>query len=166
MIGILARRVRLPYPVALVVGGLIVEETHLVAVPQIGPAVVLFAFLPPLLFDAAFRLDARQMRLVLRPVLLLEVPGVLATTLVVGGLVGVALGLPPATALLFGSLVAATDPVAVIAVLKEVALPARLIVVPEAESLVNDGMAITLYTGLGGLPASGWCLSGPGCAAR
>lgn len=155
LIGILARRVGIPYAVALVLGGLIVEESHLITVPQIDPPVVLFAFLPPLLFDAAFRLDARELRLVLRPVLLLAVPGVLVTTLVVGGLVALALGLPLGVALLFGSLVAATDPVAVIAVLKEIALPARLLVVPEAESLVNDGMAITLYTGLGGVHASG-----------
>ena len=154
LIGILARRAGFPYAIALVLGGLIVEETHLIAVPQIDPPVVLFAFLPPLLFDAAFRLDARELRLVLRPVLLLAVPGVLVTTLVVGGLVALALGLPLGVALLFGSLVSATDPVAVIAVLKEVALPARLLVVPEAESLVNDGMAITLYTGLGGVQSA------------
>ena len=154
LIGILSRRAGFPYAIALVLGGLIVEETHLIAVPQIDPPVVLFAFLPPLLFDAAFRLDARELRLVLRPVLLLAVPGVLVTTLVVGGLVALALGLPLGVALLFGSLVSATDPVAVIAVLKEVALPARLLVVPEAESLVNDGMAITLYTGLGGVQSA------------
>jgi CPA1 family monovalent cation:H+ antiporter len=154
LIGILARRAGFPYAIALVLGGLIVEETHLIAVPQIDPPVILFAFLPPLLFDAAFRLDARELRLVLRPVLLLAVPGVLVTTLVVGGLVALALGLPLGVALLFGSLVSATDPVAVIAVLKEVALPARLLVVPEAESLVNDGMAITLYTGLGGVQSA------------
>lgn len=155
LIGIFARRLGFPYAVALVIGGLIVEESHLIAVPRIDPPVVLFAFLPPLLFDAAFRLDARELRLVLRPVLLLAVPGVLVTTLVVGGLVSLALGLPIGVALLFGSLVSATDPVAVIAILKEIALPARLLVVPEAESLVNDGMAITLYTGLSGVLATG-----------
>jgi len=155
LIGILARRVRIPYAVALVLGGLLIEESHLVAVPHLDPPVVLFAFLPPLLFDAAFRLDARELRLVLRPVLLLAIPGVLVTTLVVGGVVAVALGLPAPVALLFGSLVAATDPVAVTAVLKEVALPARLIIIPEAESLVNDGMAITLYTGFTGMHAAG-----------
>ncbi|MFN8591972.1 MAG: sodium:proton antiporter [Thermomicrobiales bacterium] len=155
LVGILARRFGIPYAVALVLGGLLVEETHLISVPQLDPPVVLFAFLPPLLFDAAFRLDARELRLVLRPVLLLAVPGVLATTVIVGAVVTIALGLPLSVALLFGSLVAATDPVAVIAVLKEVALPARLIVVPEAESLVNDGMAITLYTGFGAVHGGG-----------
>jgi CPA1 family monovalent cation:H+ antiporter len=155
LIGILARRVRIPYAVALVLGGLLVEESHLVSVPQLDPAVVLFAFLPPLHFDAAFRLDARELRLVARPALLLAVPGVALTTLVVGGMVALLLGLPVPVALLFGSLVAATDPVAVTAVLNEVALPARLIILPEAESLVNDGMAITLYTGFSELGASG-----------
>lgn len=91
LIGILARRAGIPYAIALVLGGLIVEESHLIVVPQIDPPVVLFAFLPPLLFDAAFRLDAREFRLVLRPVLLLAVPGVLVTTLVVGEVVALAL---------------------------------------------------------------------------
>ena len=155
IIGILARRMRIPYAAALVLGGLLVEESHVVAVPQLDPAVVLFAFLPPLLFDAAFRLDARELRLVVRPVLLLAVPGVLVTAFVVGGIVAVALKLPFPVALLFGSIVAATDPVAVIAVLKELTLPARLMVIPEAESLVNDGMAITLYTAFTALVVSG-----------
>ena len=69
--------------------------------------------------------------------------------------------MPLSVALLFGSLVAATDPVAVIAVLKETALPARLLVVAEAESLVNDGMAITLYTG-SALGAAGHRAGHPG----
>ena len=155
LIGIVARRIRIPYAVALVLGGLIVEESHLITVPQLDPAVVLFAFLPPLLFDAAFRLDARELRLVARPVLLLAVPGVLVTTLVVGGMVALVLGLPVSVALLFGSLVGATDPVAVTAVLNEMALPARMIIIPEAESLVNDGMAITLYTGFSELGTVG-----------
>jgi CPA1 family monovalent cation:H+ antiporter len=155
LIGILARRVRIPYAVALVIGGLIVEESHVVSVPQLNPAVLLFAFLPPLLFDAAFRLDARQLRLVVRPVLLLAVPGVIVTTFLVGSIVALLLGLPLSVALLFGTLVAATDPVAVIAVLTEIGLPARLIIVPEVESLINDGMAITLFSGLSGVAASG-----------
>jgi len=154
-IGIAARRVRLPYAVALVVGGLIVEQSHVVRVPQLDPELVLFAFLPPLLFDAAFRLDARELLLVARPVLLLAVPGVVATAAVVGGALWLLLDLPLLIGLLFGSVVAATDPVAVIAVVARLGLPARIAVVPEAESLVNDGMAITLYTALVGLAVTG-----------
>ncbi|MDP9363070.1 MAG: cation:proton antiporter, partial [Chloroflexota bacterium] len=155
VVGILAQRVRVPYAVALVVAGLIVEESHLVRVPQLDPEVVLFAFLPPLLFDAAFRLDARELRLVARPVLLLAVPGVAVTAAVVGGVLALALDLSLAVGLLFGSIVAATDPVAVTAVVKRLGLPARIVVIPEAESLVNDGMAITLYTALVGLAVAG-----------
>src|SRR5918999_1259989 len=107
LIGILARRLRIPYAVALVVAGLIVEESHLLQVPRLDPGFVLFAFLPPLL------------------------------------------------GLLFGSIVAATDPVAVIAVVKNLNVPHRLAIVPEAESLVNDGMAITLYTAVVGFAVTG-----------
>lgn len=154
-IGLVAQRLRVPYAVALVIAGLIVEESHVVRVPRLDPELVLFAFLPPLLFDAAFRLDAREVRLVARPVLLLAVPGVVVTAAVVGGTLALALDLPLAVALLFGSVVAATDPVAVTAVVKRLGLPARIVVVPEAESLVNDGMAITLYTALVGLAITG-----------
>lgn len=85
LIGILARRLRLPYAVALVLGVLLVEETRIVRVSHSDPGLVLFGFLPPLLFDAAFRLDSRELRLVARPVLLLAVPGVIVTAGVVGG---------------------------------------------------------------------------------
>ena len=155
LIGILARRVNVPYAVALVIGGLMVEGSRLIQVPQLEPGIVLFAFLPPLLFDAAFRLDARHLRLVARPVLLLAVPGVLVTAVIVGGVVAMVLGLPLVVGLLFGSIVAATDPVAVIGVVRQLGLPSRMVIIPEAESLVNDGMAITLYTALLGLAVSG-----------
>ena len=75
----LAYWLRIPYAIALVIVGLLVEESHLVAVPQLDPAVVLFIFLPPLLFDAAFRLDAEQLRHLVRPIVLLAVPGTLIT---------------------------------------------------------------------------------------
>ncbi len=155
IIGILARRMRVPYAVALVLGGLVIEESHVGTVPHIEPSVVLFAFLPPLLFDAAFRIDARELRRYLRPILLLAVPGVVATTFIVGGIVAVALELPLTVGLLFGSLVSTTDPVAVVGILKEMSLPARLSAIPEAESLINDGMAITLYAGISGLIETG-----------
>lgn len=155
IIGILAQRIRVPYAVALVLGGLLIEETHVAHVPDLQPEIVLFAFLPPLLFDAAFRTDARELRRYLRPVLLLAIPGVIVSTFIVGGIVWLALGIPLAVALLFGSIVATTDPVAVIAILKEMSLPARLIAIPEAESLINDGTAITLYSGISGILDTG-----------
>jgi monovalent cation:H+ antiporter, CPA1 family len=145
LVGMLAHRVHVPYAVALVLGGIAVEESHLVAVPHLDPGVLLFVFLPPLLFDAAFRLDERELRALARPVLLLALPGTVATAVIVAAVVVWALHLTPAVGLLFGSIVAATDPVAVVAVFRTLRAPVRLEVIAEAESLINDGVAITLY---------------------
>jgi monovalent cation:H+ antiporter, CPA1 family len=155
LVGMLARRIGVPYAVALVVGGLVIEESHVTIVPTLDPGLVLFGFLPPLLFDAAFRLDSREARLLLRPILLLALPGTLLTALVVGGLVAIVLNLPLVVGLLFGSLVAATDPVAVIGVFKGLRAPPRLAAIAESESLINDGVAITIYTAVLGLALTG-----------
>jgi CPA1 family monovalent cation:H+ antiporter len=155
LIGIIANRLRFPYAVALVLVGLAVEESHLVDVPQLDPGLVLFAFLPPLLFDASFRLDARELRKSARTVAWLALPGTFVTAALVGLVAWWLLDLPFGAGLLFGSIVAATDPVAVIGVLKTMHVPHRVAVVPEAESLVNDGMAITLYTAVLGYALTG-----------
>jgi CPA1 family monovalent cation:H+ antiporter len=123
----------------------------MLAVPHLEPRVLLFVFLPPLLFDAAFRLDDRELRSVLRPVLVLALPGTVATAILAGLLLWVAGAVPLGLALLFGSIVAATDPVAVVPVFRALNAPARLSVIAEAESLINDGVAITLYTAFLGL---------------
>src|SRR5437870_2086293 len=118
LLGILAWRIKLPYAVALVIGGVAVAQTHLFVLPQLEPPVLLFVFLPPLLFDAAFRLDDVQLRRLAQPVLVLAVPGTIATAVIVGLALVFALHLPLAIGLLFGSIVAATDPVAVVGVFR------------------------------------------------
>ncbi len=161
LVGMLARRIGVPYAVALVVGGLLIEESRITTVPTLDPGLVLFGFLPPLLFDAAFRLDTREARLLLRPILLLALPGTLLTAVAVGGIVTVVLHLPLVVGLLFGSLVAATDPVAVVGVFKGLRASPRLAAIAESESLINDGVAITIYTAVLGL-----ALTGAGSAAE
>jgi len=155
ILGILAWRINLPYAVALVIGGLVAEQSHLVALPQLEPRVLLFVFLPPLLFDAAFRLDAAQLRELAQPVLWLAVPGTIATAAFVGLVLVLSLHMPVAVALLFGSIVSATDPVAVVGVFRNLDAPRRLAVLVEGESLINDGVAITLYTAAVALATSG-----------
>ena len=145
VVAAVARRFRVPYEVALVLTGLAIAAPHVFSLPSLDPGLLLFAFLPPLLLDASFRIDVRELRAVARPVALLAVPGVLLTAVLVGSAVAWLLGLPLATGLLFGSIVAATDPVAVVALMRQLHLPPRMSVVSEAESLINDGMAITLY---------------------
>jgi CPA1 family monovalent cation:H+ antiporter len=145
LVGIVVRRFNIPYAVALGVGGLLLHESHIGSVPDLDPAVLLFVFLPPLLFDASFRLDTSEARTLAHPVLVLAVPGVFATAVVVGTALWAVLDLPLAAALLFGSIVAATDPVAVLGIFQQLKVKHRLSLIAEAESLVNDGMAITLY---------------------
>lgn len=155
ILGILAWRLNLPYAVVLVLAGLAVQQIHVVALPQLEPRVLLFVFLPPLLFDAAFRLDDVQLRRLAQPVLLLAIPGTVATAAIVGLILVAILHFTVPEALLFGSIVAATDPVAVVGVFRTLDAPRRLAVLVEGESLINDGVAITLYTVLIGLVASG-----------
>lgn len=155
ILGILAWRLNLPYAVVLVLAGLAVEQIHVVALPQLEPRVLLFVFLPPLLFDAAFRLDDVQLRRLAQPVLLLAIPGTVATAAIVGLILVAILHFTVPEALLFGSIVAATDPVAVVGVFRTLDAPRRLAVLVEGESLINDGVAITLYTVLIGLVTSG-----------
>jgi CPA1 family monovalent cation:H+ antiporter len=155
LLSIVAWRFGLPYAAVLVVGGLLLEETHVVALPQLEPRVLLFIFLPPLLFDAAFRIDDVQLRRLVKPVLWLAVPGTLATAAIVCGILYLVLGIPLPAALLFGSIVSATDPVAVVAIFSNLNAPRRLAVLMEGESLINDGVAITLYTAALGLATSG-----------
>ena len=155
LLGQLASQLRIPYATMLVLGGVATAAIHWVPVPQLNPDLLLFALLPPLLFEAAFRLDGRELRLVWRPMLLLAVPGTLITAALVAGILAVVLQLPVSVALLFGSIVSATDPVAVVAVFRRLHAPRQLSVIAEGESLVNDGVAITLYSALLGLAISG-----------
>lgn len=154
LIGMLARWIGIPYAVALVLVGVALGASPL-PTPLLDPHLVLFLLLPPLLFDAAFRLDAREARQFLRPILLLAVPGVLVSAGLVGGVLSLLVGLPLAVGLLFGSVVAATDPVAVIAVFQRLGVSGTVGMIAEGESLINDATAITLYTILLGLVLTG-----------
>jgi len=106
---------------------------------------ILFVFVPPLVFESALNLDSRLLFRNLPPILTLAGPGLLLSTAIVGGILswGTPLALPQA--LLFGSLISATDPVAVIALFKELGAPQRLGVLIEGESLFNDATAIVAF---------------------
>lgn len=146
LIGMLVRRfIRVPYVVALVLAGLAGTTSHLVKGPQLDPNLMLFAFLPPLLFDASFRLDAGELRNLFRPVALLAGPGVVLTAVIVALAAHFIIGLSIPVGLLLGSLVAATDPVAVTAVFEQLRVPKHAALIVESESLVNDGVALTLF---------------------
>ncbi len=144
-VAVLVKRVRIPYTVALVLAGLIVGLTPELGGVNLTPELILTIFLPLLLFDGAYNLPAHRLRRNLAPVALLAVPGVLLSTGATAAIVHWALGLSWPVALLFGTLIAATDPVAVLALFRQLGAPHRLATIVEGESLFNDGMAFVLF---------------------
>jgi CPA1 family monovalent cation:H+ antiporter len=143
---LLARQLRLPYPILLVLAG--VGVSLIPGLPQVrlDPDVVLFLFIPPLLYAAAFSSSPRELREQARSI------GVLAIGLVIVSTAGVAValhlvvpGFGWAEAFLLGAILSPTDPVVAVAVLERAGVPPRLRALLEGESLVNDGSGLTLY---------------------
>jgi CPA1 family monovalent cation:H+ antiporter len=154
-VGILAKRVRIHYNIALVLAGVLVGASKLI--PRIGldASVVLQVFLPILLFEAAISTDLRRLRENLDAVLLLSVPGMLASVVVGGAILRLGLGLPWPVALLLGAVLATTDTIAVIAGFRKVRAPARLNAIVENDSLFNDGTALVTFATLLGVALEG-----------
>ena len=144
LVAVVTRRFRVPYTAALVVAGLVLSLRARLDI-AITPQLILSLFLPPLVFEAAFHLPLRDLRRDGISIFLLAVPGVLASMAIVGGLLTWFSGLSLPLALVFGALVAATDPVSVLAIFRRLGVPKRLEVLLEAESLLNDGTAIVLF---------------------
>ncbi len=146
----LARRLRLPFSVLLVLTGIALGQAAHWAPDTLAPLahfhlsaeLILFIFLPSLVFESAFHLDARQLRDNLLPILALAVPGLLISTTVIGAIVWYATDMALISALVLGAILSATDPVAVIALFQRLGAPARLTVLVEGESLFNDATAI------------------------
>jgi CPA1 family monovalent cation:H+ antiporter len=144
IVSIVARRLRLPYTVGLVFIGLLLSLLSPTAI-QISPQIILALLVPPLVFEAAFHLNLDHLRRDFWLILLFALPGVILTTLLVGGVVAAGTGLSIQIAMVFGALVSATDPVAVVALFRRLGVPRRLQVLLEGESLFNDGTAIVMF---------------------
>jgi len=145
VVSVVARRLRLPYTVGLVLIGLAMTLLPSFQI-QISPQVILALLVPPLVFEAAFHMRLDDLGRDFWLILLLAVPGVIITTLMVGWLVAQGTGIALPVALVFGALVSATDPVAVVALFRRLGAPRRLQVLLEGESLLNDGTAIVMFS--------------------
>ncbi|WP_203337861.1 cation:proton antiporter [Nocardioides limicola] len=152
LVGLVAQRIHIPITVVLAVVGVLLVElgADLATTSFVAGAglkeLLLNLFLPILIFEAALGLSTREF---MRN--LVAITGLATVALVISaGLVGVGLnvilGIPLVVALLFGVLISATDPVAVVAIFREVGVPKRLLTIVEGESLLNDGVAIVLYS--------------------
>lgn len=143
---LVARRLRLPYAVILVLGGMGLAFTPGLPEVRLDPELALAFFLPPLLQASAYRTDWRAFRADIRPILLLAVGCVGFTALCVALLAQALVpGIGFAAALALGAIIAPPDAVAAEAVLSRLRLPRRLVTVLQGESLVNDASALVLY---------------------
>ena len=142
----IARRVLIPYPIFLVLGGLVLGVVPNVPRIDLEPDLVFLIFLPPILWAAAYFTSLRDFRSNLRPITLLAVGLVLATTAAVAA---VARLLMPAmswpVALALGAIVSPPDAVAATAIARRLRIPYRIVTILEGESLINDAAALVLY---------------------
>ena len=135
---------RIPYPILLVVGGLLLGFTPGLPTVSMPPEVVLVGILPPLLYVAAYSTGLRELRQNLRPISLLALGLVAMTTAGVAVVAHRITDLPWAEAFILGAVVSPTDPIAATAIGRRLGVPRRLIDIIEGESLVNDGTALVL----------------------
>ena len=156
LVALVVRWIRLPYTIALVLVGLIVgwlgdsflgEAVGLSGL--LSAEVILFLMLPPLLFEGASAMHMGRLKENWRPIAMLAVPGVLLNTVIIATIIRFVIW-PDIEhgwlyALLIGSILAATDPVSVLALVKNLGAPKRLSLLIEGESLFNDGTAVVLF---------------------
>jgi monovalent cation/hydrogen antiporter len=143
---VLVPKLRIPYPILLVVGGLALGFAPGLPELDLPPDLVLVGVLPPLLYGAAFFTSLPDLRANVRPVGLLAVGLVLLTMVVVAVVAHeIVPGLPWAPAFVLGAVVSPTDPIAATAIMHRLGVPRRIVSIVEGESLVNDGTALVAY---------------------
>ena len=141
----LAARLRIPYPILLVIGGSLLGFVPGLPRVELDPELVLVLFLPPLLYASAVFTSWRDFRENIKTISLLAVGLVLMTTFVVAAVVHFVVGLPWAVAFVLGAVVSPTDAIAATAIAQRLGVPRRVVTILEGESLVNDATGIVAY---------------------
>ncbi len=155
-VNVLALKFRIPYTVLLVIAGSFLvplaelEFFSFITSFQLTPELLFFVFLPVLIFESAYNIKLRNIRENKFPIAMLAVVGLLVSTLIIGyaghwGFKLIGFEVPILVTLLFGAIISATDPVAVLALFKEFGAPHRLTLIFEGESLFNDGTAFAIF---------------------
>ncbi len=145
-LGWVARHFSFPYPIALVIGGSALG--FLPDLPQLpfDPQLILVLVLPPILYQAALMTSWRDFKANIRPIGLLAIGLVFATTITVGAALKLLIpGIPWAAAFVLGAIVSPPDAVAATTILSRLNIPRRVVTVLEGESLVNDASGLVLY---------------------
>ncbi len=145
LVAILTRRLRMPYTVGLVLAGMALSVANVQLRLHLSKELIFSVFLPPLVFEAALCIKWRDFKRDLPVVGLLATLGVLLAAAVTAAGMHFALQWDWGSAMVFGVLIAATDPVSVIATFKEAGAGGRLRLLLESESLLNDGTAAVAF---------------------
>ncbi|HEY8550500.1 MAG TPA: sodium:proton antiporter [Vicinamibacterales bacterium] len=145
-VAIIAKRINVPYNVALVIVGLLLVLMNVLPDTPMDASVVLLVFLPVLVFQGALSADDTSMKRSARPILALAVPGVALSLFGTAAVASWEIGLPFSIALLLGAILAITDTVSVLLAFRSVRVPHRLAAIMEGESLFNDGTALVLVS--------------------
>src|SRR5947199_864763 len=144
-LALLARKLPLPYPILLVIGGLVLALIPGLPRIRLNPELVFLLFLPPLLYPAALFTSWRDFHANLRPISLLAIGLVLFTTIIVAWLAHWLTGMPLAAGFVLGAIVSPPDAVAATAITERLRVPRRIVTILEGESLVNDATALVTY---------------------
>src|SRR3569623_1220781 len=162
LVAMVTRRLRLPYSAGLVAAGIGLALLAPGSAPPLTPDLIYFVFLPPLVFEAAIQIPWRPFRRDMPLLLALVTVGVVLAAAIVAAGMHYLSGWSWIGAALFGVLIAATDPVAVIATFRQVKVPDRLHLLVEAESLLNAGVAAVGFVILVGIAGGGAAGAGAG----
>jgi Na+:H+ antiporter len=145
-VALVTQRLSIPFSVALVIAGFVLSVTQPIHGVRVTPDLILAVFIPGLVFEAAYHIDLAELRRSFVPVAILAVPGVAITAAIVAQVVTLTTGLDHSLGFLLGAIVCATDPVATVAVFRQLRAPRALSTVVEAEALLNDGTGVVLFT--------------------
>lgn len=141
----LARRINVPYPIVLVVGGALLALVPGLPEITIAPNVVFLVFLPPLLYAAGMSLSPTEVRHNFGPIMALAIGLVLATVVAVAVVVHLLIGIPWSLSFALGAILGATDPIAATAIIHRLGAPQRIATLLEGEALINDGTSLTAF---------------------
>lgn len=147
------KKIKIPYTIGLVVIGIILglianhtDYVNDIKDLNLTPGIILYLIVPALIFSAALGMKINRFLSRVTPILILAIPGLIIGTLVTGYLVGAFTPLDLAMGMIFGALISATDPVAVVAIFKEQKAPEDLEILVDGESLLNDGTSMVMFS--------------------
>src|SRR5271156_6213987 len=145
VVAVIARRLAVAPSILLVIAGIALALLPGLPTIELAPDLVLFGILPPLIYSAGVAMSWREFRFNLRPIALLAFGCVVFTSCAVATVAHLLLGMPLAVGFVLGAIVAPTDAVAPLAIVRRLGIPRRLVVVLEGEGLANDATALILY---------------------